>query len=52
MNTKKTRYLDFFNPAPFEKKAALLFELMGYEVEHNRRFADYQVEIFIKKNNS
>jgi hypothetical protein len=35
--------------APLEKKAARIFELEGYEVEYNRRFADCQIDIFIKQ---
>lgn len=37
MGRKKSKYQDGLDDAPLEKKAARLFELMGYEVEHNRR---------------
>ena len=48
MNPLKNQHPDFFNQVPLEKKTALLFELAGYEVEHNRRFGGKEVDIFFK----
>ncbi|NIM11999.1 MAG: hypothetical protein GTO45_07765 [Candidatus Aminicenantes bacterium] len=49
MTNKKIKYPDSFNKAPLEKKVEMIFEWMGYDVEWNRCFQSYQVDIFVKK---